>query len=297
MMYNLFIRWDPSNSAWSKDTTYSIDQDRVFEYCDKGPAISEYKDNLERRKELPCLFAYELFDGAGQVGYIRSIRMGAETVRVDYQLDDSFPPIPILDADTYRSFGCEDYEWYRTHWAVKNVDLFRVIAKDLLQKRELPHFANSSDLNKLWGDDSGSLFRIFISHREEDRRRASDIANGLRELGHSAFVAHEDIPPTTEWRSQLLFALSTMTHFVGLVSDGFHESSWTEQETGYAYARKDVKRIFVKLSKTDPMGLASSEQAITSNWENAVRHISKEIGSAPETRRGKPAGAESEIPF
>ena len=296
-MYNLFIRGDPSNSAWSKGTTYSIDHDRVFEWCDGGDATSQYKDNLERRKELPCLFAYELFGGTGRVGYIQSIRMGAGDVRVDYQLDSSFPPILIPDKDTYRSFGCEDGEWYRTHWAVKNIDLFRAIAKDLLQKRELPHVVNSSDLNRFWGDDSGSRFRIFISHREEDRRRASDIATGLEDLGHSAFVAHKHIRPTTEWRGQLIFALSTMTHFVGLIGDDFHKSSWTEQETGYAFARKDVKRIFVKLSNADPMGLASSEQAIRSNWENAVRDISALIGSVPEIHSGRPRREEPDLPF
>lgn len=272
MMYNLLVRHDPYYGAWNRRNTYVIEKKRAFESSDEGKATSDYKD-LQRRKELPCLFAYEQFGGTGQVGYIRSIRTQGKDVHLEYQLDTSFPPLPIPDERTYGRFGCEGFECFRTHWAVKDLDLFKVIARELLtQRRDLPDVSNSK-LDELWGEGSRNCCRVFLSHRVEDRAGASDIANGLKEHGHRAFVAHDDIPPATEWRDQLLFALSTMTHFVGLVGDGFHQNSWTEQETGYAFARNDVKRIFVKLTGADPMGLAGFEQAAVSNWENAAHDI------------------------
>ena len=70
-----------------------------------------------------------------------------------------------------------------------------------------------------------------------------------------------------------MYALQTMTHFVGLITDDFHGRVWTDQEVGYAFCREDVKRIFVKLSGADPKGLALFEQAITPAESNVAQHI------------------------
>ena len=64
-----------------------------------------------------------------------------------------------------------------------------------------------------------------------------------------------------------------MTHFVGLITDDFHEGSWTDQEIGYSFARAEVRRIFVKLSDHDPRGLASFEQAANSDWDGMATCI------------------------
>ena len=67
-----------------------------------------------------------------------------------------------------------------------------------------------------------------------------------------------------------------MDIFIGIVTDNFHEGSWTDQEVGYAYKRK-VPRILVKLENLSPRGFVSSEQALTANWNNIHNKIIEQI--------------------
>ena len=134
---------------------------------------------------------------------------------------------------------------------------------------------NDMDLRRIWGGTRADR-RVFLSHKAEHREAVSRIANSLKRFGLKTFVAHDDILPTREWRDEILLALRSMTHFVGLVTDDFHSGSWTDQEVGYAFSRSEVKRIFVRLD-VDPRGLAGFEQAVRSNWDNAAGHIREQI--------------------
>ena len=87
---------------------------------------------------------------------------------------------------------------------------------------------------------------------------------GLEHFGVSAFVAHEDIRPTTEWQEKILEALDTMQAFVALLTDGFRDSQWTDQEIGYALCR-EVPIIPVRLG-TDPYGFIGKIQALSCEW-------------------------------
>ena len=269
-MFNLLI--DGRRGTWHENGTYSLELQRTREYSDNSASASNYRVDIQRRKELPCLFAYERFDGYGRVGHINSIVLRGQNLDITYSLDPRFPPIAIHDEETYLKFGCEGGECYTTHWAVKDIDLFETVA-ELLASR-LP-VAGTSDvlMDELWGDRSRHHARVFLSHRAKDKVYVSKVAEGLREAGHRAFVAHDDIRPTTQWRDAILHALNTMTHFVGLVTDGFHDGGWTDQEVGYSFARADVRRMFIKLSHSVPEGFASFEQAATSDWDHAVDRI------------------------
>ena len=266
------MQYDPSSSAWRESGSHSFERERVLEYSDESKSVSTYFKDIERRRELPCLFSYEGFNGYGRVGRISSITDRGQDVDIAYSLDHRFPPIPIHDKETYQKFGCSRWECNRTHWAVKNIDLFEIVA-DLLASKVPDVSVSQTMIDELWGPGSRSQARLFLSHRAKYRKSASKVSEGLRELGHKTFVAHDDIRATKEWRDEILRALNTMTHFVGLVTDDFHEGSWTDQEIGYSFARTDVKRIFVKLSDSDPKGLAGFEQAAMSNWSEAVSRI------------------------
>ena len=98
------------------------------------------------------------------------------------------------------------------------------------------------------------------------------MAKTLNTRNISTFVAHHDVQPTREWRNEILNSLNTMTHFVALLTDGFHESSWTNQEVGYSFGL-GKPRLFLNLEKIDPGGLASAEQALEANWDNAADKI------------------------
>ena len=85
------------------------------------------------------------------------------------------------------------------------------------------------------------------------------------------------------WRSDILIALNTMTHFVALLTDDFHGSSWTDQEVGYSFGR-NKPRLFVKLGEVDQNGLASAEQALVASWDNIVERIDDWLTNGGTTR-------------
>lgn len=114
-------------------------------------------------------------------------------------------------------------------------------------------------------DDSEGLWkmglcRLFISHRDSSKRIVKELAEVLKTFGVDSFVAHEDIEPTRAWREEILRALESMDAILAFVTDDFFESPWTNQELGFAVARR-AKVISLKLGKIDPQGFISNEQA------------------------------------
>jgi hypothetical protein len=81
------------------------------------------------------------------------------------------------------------------------------------------------------------MFRLFISHLAVHKQWASHLQEALLPYGISAFVAHSDIEPATEWQDQIETALLTCDALVALLHEKFHESKWTDQEIGFAMGR------------------------------------------------------------
>ena len=270
-MYNLFVI--SASGYWEQYRRYKDDRGRAFEYMDVGIA-DEYREDLSKRKDLPCLFSYEGFESYGRVGKLQSVREDTKKFVIEYQLDDAFPPIPILSEATYSRFGCTGWECNRTHWAVKNIDLYKIVAEIYGEKiRDAnPPPVSASAMKRIWGRGNAILPRLFVSHKAAYRGKVAKLAQTLNKRNISTFVAHHDVQPTREWRNEILNALNTMTHFVALLTDGFHESSWTNQEVGYSFGL-GKPRLFVNLEKIDPSGLASAEQALEANWDNAADKI------------------------
>jgi hypothetical protein len=143
-------------------------------------------------------------------------------------------------------------------------------------------------------DDSmwGKGFRIFISHRVEEKREATELKKTLEKIGFSAFVAHEDIEPTKEWLNVIENALLTMDAFVALLTKGYSEKVWTNQEVGFAYCLHKIKSIpFVTIRNgEDPKGFFASFQSycvennklasyLFDKWKNDPRMIDSLIES------------------
>lgn len=123
---------------------------------------------------------------------------------------------------------------------------------------------------RIWGTDG---FRLFLSHKAEVKSQAATLKEGLKLFGVAAFVAHEDIHPTRAWQEEIENALHSMDGFVAIMTDGFHDSLWTDQEVGFALAR-GVPVIAVRLGK-DPYGFLGKFQALSTDWDAAPEGIVK----------------------
>ena len=275
-MYNLFVTSD--FGYWEQNRGHELERDRAFKYDDD--IADEYRKDLSKRTNLPCLFSYEGFKSYGRVGRLQSVREDSWSIAIEYQLDDAFPPIPIPSKAAYLRFGCSGFECHTSHWAVKNIDLYKVVAEIYGQKiiDTNPPSLSTEDMERIWGSDNAGHPRLFVSHKAAHRGRVAELAKTLNTRNISTFVAHHDIQPAREWRNEILNALNTMTHFVALLTDDFHGSSWTDQEVGYSFGRDTPKR-FVKLSNVDPGGLANAEQALEADWDNAAEKITAWLAS------------------
>ena len=117
-------------------------------------------------------------------------------------------------------------------------------------------------------------FRLFISHIAIHKDVATRLKECLEPYAISGFVSHQDIDPTLEWQGEIERALSCMDAMVAIHTVGFAESSWTQQEIGFAIGRS-VKVISLKFDE-DPTGFIARNQALARERRRA-EEIAEEI--------------------
>lgn len=122
-----------------------------------------------------------------------------------------------------------------------------------------------------WKD---GCIRIFLSHISSHRLFAVELQEAMESYGLTAFVAHTDIEPTTEWQNEIKTALSTSEVLIALLHNGFKESSWTDQEVGYAMGRG--LSVFSVRFNQDPYGFIGRFQAFDGN-NKTTNDLAKEI--------------------
>jgi hypothetical protein len=123
-MYNLFVT--AKVGAWDGGG-YEYDRGRFLEYTPDHVA-TRFKDlkgrQLEALQKLPCLFAYEGKQPM-RVGRLVSIELRGRALLIEFELDRNILPIPYEAIDPIRLLlDIRDWEMNRTHWAVKDEDLF-----------------------------------------------------------------------------------------------------------------------------------------------------------------------------
>ena len=129
-------------------------------------------------------------------------------------------------------------------------------------------------------------FRVFISHISKHRIPASKLQNSFIPHHISSFVAHNDIQPTREWENEILKALRTADALVALLHKGFHESSWTDHEIGFAIGR-DLLPVSVSFGTT-PYGFIGRYQAIQGmglSYDQLAEKLFKIFLTHPQTKR------------
>ena len=278
-MYNLLMKSSQDYNEWEENQgrLYDVSRlvERFFEYT--ADSIAERitvngGPDFDALTGLPCLFTYEGFDAMGSIGRISEARSEGRKCHITYTLPNVYPPIPINADSVYEAFGIEMGERHRTHWAVKDLDLFEVTTRLLHKAGNAPAVLSAAEMSRVWGEGYRRKKLVFLSHRAAYRRHVAQVREQLEKQGLSCFVAHEDVTPSRIWQNEILNALNTMDVFIGFVTDDFHGGGWPDQEVGYAYQR-GVPRVFVKLEGADPVGMVAREQALMTNWERAGQEI------------------------
>lgn len=158
---------------------------------------------------------------------------------------------------------------------------------------------NLSQLHSyLMGEDAGpdqpagswstANVSVFLSHTHPNRHFVGLVKYSLGYFGVSAFVAHDDIEPSKQWRDVIKEALRSCHAFVAFLHPGFHESKWCDQEVGYALATNSVM-IPVRLGEGRRDNFLADFQDIVPAHENApwvARRIVDTLLADPRTRDG-----------
>jgi hypothetical protein len=124
--------------------TFSMPLGRVFEYTEDRVAASlkAGEDLLfERMVLLPCLFMAEgIGDQVARVGWISRPRLVGWEVVVEYTFDPDVPPLEnsLVYANRIALDMPHDFEFSRNHWAVKDVDLYRFLLRNVRPRRQRP---------------------------------------------------------------------------------------------------------------------------------------------------------------
>ena len=132
-MYHLIVAGNPD--AYDGDPI-ELGRNRVLrEYTSE--TLSERhaqltEPSIAELKRFPALFAYEHGNRKdARLGWITKIQARPDAARFHYEFDESFPPvswerIKALEWD----LGVDNYELNRTHWALKDIELFDVLVEN-----------------------------------------------------------------------------------------------------------------------------------------------------------------------
>ncbi|MCW3491537.1 TIR domain-containing protein [Dethiobacter alkaliphilus] len=126
-LYNLLISgiegsWETGSTIFPLDRCINeyTEKDLVEKFSQLG------QSEINELKKIPCIFAYE--DGHkkdASVGYIKDVIVRQTRVKIIYE------KIAILPFDDFHriqfDLDIEDWEFNRTHWAIKKVNLFEIL--------------------------------------------------------------------------------------------------------------------------------------------------------------------------
>jgi len=131
-------------AGWTPDRD-TIDRSRVLEYTEehvKDVYDPEGNLDLDKATNIPALFVSEtggLGDEIGRVGTITRVRVSGRNYQIDYTLDADILGIPNAKLEEIAAdLDVQPFEFQRTHWAIKDVDLFKVLLKRGAGQRPRP---------------------------------------------------------------------------------------------------------------------------------------------------------------
>ena len=138
-MYNLLVQFNP----WEEGRG-SVLIIRLFEYTDEM-LKNQFKDGnsalLDKLIQLPCLFMQEgSGDELAHVGTITRAKQSDTEILIDFSYDHTVHPIPnqVIFANKLDFGLLRGFEFNRTHWAVKEIDLFRTLLRLPQPLRQYP---------------------------------------------------------------------------------------------------------------------------------------------------------------
>ena len=151
-MFNLLVKY----SGWAESRD-SIPIGRILEYTDQA-LVDRFRPSgridYDALSRLPAVFMQENADNrADQIVRIGSVFRATPSgtdVTLEYVADPSIPPFTNEDFEALANdLGIGDWELSRTHWAVKDADLFQALVRHMAPRRLKPRVFMISDPERI----------------------------------------------------------------------------------------------------------------------------------------------------
>lgn len=187
-MYNLFVT--AKNDAWEQNF-YEYDRSRFLEYTSEKIASSFSRltrQKTAKLKSLPCLFAYEGRSLAVRLGSLKSIKERGRNLLIEYEFYPQIPEIPFSAIGPIAPLlDIRDWEMNRTHWAIKDEDLFERLKEHNLVGADIAQaLGGAPGLDKL--PESRTTSSRITNVQDFIKKVFSEKSEGEREVfyrGHS----------------------------------------------------------------------------------------------------------------
>ena len=189
-----------ASDSWNEGK-YRFPRNRVAVEYTKDSISERYKDLqadvLHELKETPSLFCVEGEEAPSRVGYITDIHVRGSDVTIEFSFDERIPP--LKEGSMEEMFILLDLgrlEMHRTHWAIKEGDLFSVLAQkgiisseDISPKTQEKKLQQPSTLLEVVSNRDNKD-QVFIVHGHDDIAKF-EMADAIRELGLEPIILHE----------------------------------------------------------------------------------------------------------
>ena len=197
-MFNLIIK---AGADSFESSPVQLERARVVTEYTSDEVTERYRSldgrAVEELKSFPTLFVPENEEAPARVGYVNEVKVCSETVSIKFEYEETIPPFgPGMIKSHSIALGLGKLELSRTHWAVKEDDLWRILVEQ--------GFLHESDVSKTKmfcvGDGEpnnapappGSDFnnrQIFIVHGHDEKAKL-DMESFIRELGLEPVILH-----------------------------------------------------------------------------------------------------------
>lgn len=146
-MFNFLVK----GNGWAEGRD-TIPASRVLEHTE-GHLVEKFKPegqlDFATLTSLPALFLEETSgrgDQVARIGTIMSAKTSCRDIVLEYAYDPVIPPlINNLLKGLASDLEIDSFQFKRTHWAVKDVDLFRVLLRNMPPRRQRPKVFQLSD--------------------------------------------------------------------------------------------------------------------------------------------------------
>lgn len=161
-MYNLIVTAE--EGAWEKES-YSLPSSRFCEYTEEKIKVkfsNLNERNIDEIKSYPTLFAYEEFRVShAYLGKVIDIKEKEKEIIIEYRINKDIQPIASESiAEIYNYLEIKTWEMSRTHWAIKDINLYKVLRDNKLIKSNKSLSVNKKPNHK---SDSNKKNQILIS--------------------------------------------------------------------------------------------------------------------------------------